>query len=189
MLAHANLNQETRESFLASKVGTKSANSGSRIESWGIDFMEKPRNKMSLWSVPLGLLLGLALVTIASPVAAAAQDDQDDPPTRVARLGYMEGSVSFQPAGEDEWVGAVNNRPLTTGDKLWVDQGSRAELQLGTAVIRLSANTGITFLDLDDHTIQVQLSSGSIDVRVRRLDGDDDIEIDTPNIEIGRAHV
>ena len=186
MLAHANLKQETRQSVPASKVGTKSANSGSRIESWGIYFMEKTLNKMSLWRVLLGvgLLLGLVLVTIASPIAAAAQDDQDDPPTRVARLAYMEGSVSFQPAGEDEWVGAVPNRPLTTGDKLWVDQGSRAELQLGTAVIRIAANTGISFLNLDDHTIQVQLSSGSIDIRVRRLDDNDDIEIDTPNLAL-----
>ena len=37
------------------------------------------------------------------PQDRAAQD-QDDPPSRVARLGYMEGSVSFQPAGETDWV-------------------------------------------------------------------------------------
>jgi len=141
--------------------------------------MEKTRNKMTLLSV---LLLGLVLVSIAWPVASAAQDDQDDPPTRVARLAYMEGSVSFQPAGEDDWVGAVTNRPLTTGDKLWVEQGSRAELQLGSAVIRISGDTGISFLNLDDHTVQIQLSSGTIDLRVRRLDGDDDFEIDTPNL-------
>ena len=44
---------------------------------------------------------------------AHAQDqyDQYDPPGRVARLGYMQGSVSFQPAGESEWVEAVANRP------------------------------------------------------------------------------
>jgi hypothetical protein len=62
-------------------------------------------------------------------------------PSRVARLGYMEGSVSFQPAGETDWVQAVPNRPMTTGDKLWTDKDSRAELQLGSAVIRLSENT------------------------------------------------
>ena len=37
-------------------------------------------------------------------------------PECAARLGYMEGSVSFQPAGESEWVQAVSNRPMTTGD-------------------------------------------------------------------------
>jgi hypothetical protein len=134
--------------------------------------------RMSLWSA----LLGLALATMAQPKRVAAQDDQDDPPTRVARLGYMEGSVSFQPAGEDEWVGAVPNRPITTGDKLWADNNSRAELQLGSAVIRLGANTSVSFLDLDNHTVQLQLSSGMIDVRIRRIDGDDDFEVDTPNL-------
>ncbi len=94
----------------------------------------------------------------------------------------MEGSVSFQPAGETEWVQAVPNRPMTTGDQLWADRDSRAELQLGSAVIRLNQNTGFSFLNLDDHTVQIQLTSGTINFRVRRLDADDDFEIDTPNL-------
>jgi hypothetical protein len=94
----------------------------------------------------------------------------------------MEGSVSFQPAGETDWVEAVPNRPMTTGDRLWADRGSRAELQLGSAVIRLSENTGFSFLELDDHTVQIQLSSGAINLRVRRLDQNDDFEVDTPNL-------
>jgi hypothetical protein len=128
-------------------------------------------------------LLTALLTTVILPIQALAQDqDQNDPPTRVARLGYIEGSVSFQPAGEDDWVQAVPNRPMTTGDKLWADKDSRAELQLGSAVIRLSENTGVSFLNLDDNTVQLQLSSGAINVRVRRLDQNDDFEIDTPNL-------
>ena len=76
---------------------------------------------------------------------------------------------------------AAPNRPLTTGDQLWADRDSRAELSLGAAVIYLNSNTGVSFLNLDDHTAQVQLSSGSISVRVRHLDRDDVFEIDTPN--------
>jgi len=129
-------------------------------------------------------VLALALSTALLPIRATAQDEgqQDDPPTRVARLGYMEGSVSFQPAGENDWVQAVPNRPMTTGDKLWADKGSRAELQLGSAVIRLSENTSFSFLNLDDHTVQIQLSSGTINLRVRRLDQGDDFEVDTPDL-------
>jgi hypothetical protein len=125
-----------------------------------------------------------------------AQDDndQDDPPARVARLGYLQGSVSFEPAGESDWVDAVPNRPMTIGDQLWADQNSRAEVELGSAVIDLNSNSGISFLNLDDNTIQVQLSSGAINVRVRRLGRDDDFEIDTPNqaftiTEAGRYRV
>jgi len=133
----------------------------------------------------IGALLALALATVAFPRNTAAQDQpyqgQDDPPSRVARLGYMEGSVSFDPAGEQDWVEATPNRPMTTGDKIWADKGSRAELQLGSASIRLSENTGMSFLNLDDRTVQVQLTSGTVNVRVRRLSRDDVFEIDTPN--------
>src|ERR1700686_3923493 len=130
----------------------------------------------------LALLAGL-LVSTALVQRGIAQDryDQDDPPSRVARLGYLQGSVSFQPAGESEWVEAAQNRPLTTGDRLWADQGSRAELNLGSAVIDLNSNTGISFLNLDDRTVQLQVSSGSINVRVRHLGRDDVFEIDTAN--------
>jgi len=126
-------------------------------------------------------LLGIALATIVLPRTAAQDRDPDDPPSRVARLGYMEGSVSFQPAGETDWVGAVPNRPMTTGDQLWTDQDSRAEVQLGSSVIRLAPNTGFSFLNLDDQTVQIQLASGAISFTIRRLGDDDDFEVDTPN--------
>ena len=141
--------------------------------------MMQTRRQLGLWSA----VLGLALLNAVQCIPAAAQgQEQDDPPSRVARIGYLEGSVSFQPAGETDWVGAVPNRPLTTGDQLWSDQNSRAELQLGSAILRLSQNTGFSFLNLDDHTVQIQLSSGSLNVRVRRLDQNDVFEIDTPNL-------
>src|SRR6201997_715996 len=121
-----------------------------------------------LWSA----ILVIALSTSALTTRASAQDSdqQDDPPGRVARLGYMEGSVSFEPAGENEWVEAGRNRPMTTGDKLWADPDSRAEVQLGSATIDLGSNTGFTLLNLDDRTIQIQLSTGALNVRVWDLD-------------------
>src|SRR6266436_3796210 len=143
--------------------------------------MTQKLKKSGWWS----LVLGLVLANMVLPIRVAAQDQyqqQDDPPSRVARIGYMEGSVSFQPAGETEWVQAVPNRPMTTGDKIWADKDSRAELQLGSAVIRLSANSGFSFLNLDDRTAQIQLTSGTLNVRVRRLDRNDVFEIDTPNL-------
>src|ERR1035437_8428877 len=134
-------------------------------------------------------LLAVAVVSTALAQRAVAQDqpDQDDPPSRVARLGQMQGSISFQPAGESEWVEAVRNRPMTTGDKVWADKDSRAELELGAAVIDLDGNTGISFLNLDDRTAQIQLSSGSVSVRVRHLDRDGVFEIDTPNQAFSRS--
>ena len=52
--------------------------------------MNESPTKTMRW---LQVLLGIALLAGICPQLAAAQD-QDDPPARVARLGYMQGSVA-----------------------------------------------------------------------------------------------
>ena len=118
---------------------------------------------------------GVALLCVSGWVSA-------DPPSRVARLGYMTGAVSFSPAGENDWVQASINRPLTTGDRLWTDAGARAELQVGGAMLRMSAGTSVVVLNLDDSIAQLQVTQGTLNMRVRRLDPNQVIEIDTPNL-------
>ena len=123
-------------------------------------------------------LFAATTLLLAFPSVASADDD---PPGRVARIRYLQGSVSFQPAGESDWVSAVTNRPMTTGDQLWADAGSRAEVQIGSAIIRVDANTGFSFLNLDDRTVQIQLTEGTLNLRVQRLGRDEVFEVDTPN--------
>ncbi len=106
----------------------------------------------------------------------------EDPPSRAARLSFLTGTVSFQPGGVEDWVPASLNRPLTTGDRLWTEAGSRAELNLGSAALRLNGRTNFTFINLDDGITQVQLSTGTLSVRLRRLDDRETFEIDTPQI-------
>ena len=125
------------------------------------------------------VLIAIAFSTMFLPAVASAADD--DPPGRVARIRYLEGSVSFQPAGESDWVSAVTNRPMTTGDQLWADAGSRAEVQIGSAMIRVAANTGFSFLNLDDRIAQIQLTDGTLNLTVQRLTRNEVIEVDTPN--------
>src|SRR5467141_2719518 len=129
----------------------------------------------------LVVLLGFSLA-LAVSIPAVATAGSDDPPTRVARLGYLQGAISFQPGGTDEWVAAPLNRPITTGDKIWSDQDSRAELQLDGSALRLSSNTAVSFLILGDNVSQIQLSVGTLLVRVRRLADNETYEIDTPNL-------
>src|SRR5688572_9375570 len=102
-----------------------------------------------------------ALLTATFSPRVAAADDYD-PSGRVARLSYLRGSVSFQPAGESDWVSAMPNRPMTTDDRLWADDDGRAEMQLGSATVRLDSLTGVSFLNLDDRTTQIELSVGTI---------------------------
>ena len=108
----------------------------------------------------------MAASTMAFSGVASADDD---PPGRVARIRYLEGSVVFRPAGESDWVSAVTNRPMTTGDQLWADAGSRAEVQIGSAMIRVDANTGFSFLNLDDRIAQIQLTDGTLNLRCSDL--------------------
>jgi hypothetical protein len=131
-------------------------------------------------AVRLVSLFGLA-ITLAGFAPRATADDED-PPSRVARLAYSQGSVSFQPAGTDDWVTAGLNRPVTTGDKLWSDNNGRVELQIDGSLIRLSNSTGFSFLNLSNNVTQIQLTAGTLLVRVRRLDDNETYEIDTPNL-------
>ncbi len=117
------------------------------------------------------------LVVVARPAFA-----YDDPPIRVARLNYVEGRVSFQPGGETDWAWATLNRPMTAGDSLWTGNGSRAEMHIGSTAIRVGTQTSVSFLNLDDRTIQIELNSGTINLRVRNLYRGDVFEVDTPNL-------
>jgi hypothetical protein len=124
------------------------------------------------------VFLVLFLFVVAVPSALAF----DDPPFRVARLNFVEGEVSFQPGGETDWAWATLNRPMTAGDSLWTGDRSRAEMHIGSTAIRVGGQTSVSFLNLDDRTVQIQLNSGTVDVRLRNLYGDDVFEVDTPNL-------
>ena len=123
-------------------------------------------------------------VVLAACALGSARADDADPPARAARLSEVDGTVSLQPAGLQDWTAATPNRPLTAGDRLWSDQDARAELDLGDGVVRLGSNTGFAFFALDDTTAQMQLTGGSLIVRVRDLQPNEIYEIDTPNLAV-----
>ena len=127
------------------------------------------------------VVLGLAR---AQEGADPADLPETDPPDRAARLAYIQGDVSLQPAGEEEWAPALLNRPLTTGDRLWTEKGARAEIQVGQAAIRLDDTTGFSFLELGDDSTQMRMTAGTLILDVRALEGREQIEIDTPNIAL-----
>jgi hypothetical protein len=137
--------------------------------------------KRFVWISVISLFVAGLLASLPKP-ALAEDQSQDDPPGRVGRLNFIQGSVSYQVAGDTDWVQADPNRPLTTGDNLWVDEDSRGEVHIGSTAIRMSSQTGISFLTLDDRTAQIQLAQGVIEVHVRRLSPGDAFEIDTPNL-------
>lgn len=112
--------------------------------------------------------------------ASVANAAYVDPPGRVARLSHTQGAVSYSPAGEDEWVGVVRNRPLIRGDRLWTNRDARAEFQVGSAAIRLGPHTSATILNLNDRIAQVQLTQGTLNLSVRRVHTGQTYEVATP---------
>ncbi|HEY6967758.1 MAG TPA: FecR domain-containing protein, partial [Candidatus Angelobacter sp.] len=128
-----------------------------------------------------GLLLCLtAFLMFVTPQARA--DEDKDPPTRVARISVVDGSVSLQPGGQGDWGSAAQNRPMTIGDKMWIDKDSRAELQAGEASFHLGSMTAFSFLNLDQGITQVRIPEGAVNFRVRELRQGDVYEVDTPNL-------
>ncbi|HEY2416611.1 MAG TPA: DUF6600 domain-containing protein, partial [Steroidobacteraceae bacterium] len=129
---------------------------------------------------------GVAAWAAAPTLGQEADPGQpdSDPPSRAARLSYLEGSVSLQPAGVEDWNAAPLNQPLTAGDALWSDSGSHAEADLGSAVVRLDENSSVALLDLSDQGVQLRVSAGAVDVDVNALDADEAFEIDAPNAAV-----
>jgi len=129
-----------------------------------------------------GNMFKLALLLPLLSLIGVCIADDSDPAGRVARLALAQGQVSIEPAGLDEWAAADINRPLTNGDKLWSDADSRAELSIGSAVVRLGNSTGFSFLNLDDRTAQMQVTAGIVSIHVRSMS--DTLEVDTPNVAV-----
>lgn len=121
---------------------------------------------------------------LSAAVPALAQEVVADPPSRVARLGFIEGEVTMAPAGTEEWAEAILNRPVTSGDRLWTESGARAELQIGSASTYLNERTSFGFVELDDDVMQMSLTQGAATIRVRRLAEDEIIQVETPNVAI-----
>ena len=103
--------------------------------------------------------------------------------SRVARLSFVQGDVSFLRAGVTEWAPVVENLPLLTGDQLYVGKGGRAEVQLARGnYLRLSENTALTIAELSDSVAQFEITEGTVIARTERLaSAFPRFEIDTPN--------
>ncbi|MGN6668026.1 MAG: DUF6600 domain-containing protein [Trinickia sp.] len=121
----------------------------------------------------------------AAQSADAASAGRTDPPGRVARLNYMAGTVTTEPAGANDWSYAAVNRPLTTGDQLWNDANARSELHIGSTAVRLGSSTSLDVMNLDDTNAQLKVTQGTLSTRVRSVPSGTSYEIDTPNVALG----
>ena len=108
-----------------------------------------------------------ACVAVAAAGPALAQAPEADPPGRVARIAETFGQVWLYSPDTGEWIAAVRNRPVTTGDRIATDHDARVELDLGSTTLRLDAGTELEVRQLDDAQVSVFLHEGSAALRVR----------------------
>jgi hypothetical protein len=128
-----------------------------------------------------GAALPAVLVLGSSRLLSAQAPEADDPPSRVARISSLAGTVSVQTSGSADWSLAELNYSMTTGDRMFSDLGARAELEVGPFTVRIADSTDLTLTNLTDHFAQLAVAQGTLRLSVFRLASDDSIEIDTPN--------
>ena len=186
-------------------VASKKTSIGhSRLRLGGMVLRDSRRKgNMKTYQRILGGLVVLAMVS-SSAVMVLAQDQypaqgqvqdqappapdgqqqgspENDPPSRAARLQFMDGSVSVQPHGTEDWVAGAINRPLTNSDNVWADKNSRAEINVGSGLIRIDSESSLTLTNLSENAVQLQLHQGAMNLHLRRLDDGETYEVDTPN--------
>ena len=123
----------------------------------------------------------LCVVALLAAAIVPLRADSDDPPSRVARLSFIKGDVSLEPSGESDWSQASVNYPLTTGDRIYANNGGEAEFETGNVALRLNGNTDVSVTNLSDQLLQLGLAEGVIRVRTYNMISGNEIEIDSPN--------
>jgi hypothetical protein len=115
--------------------------------------------------------------TLAWPSVAQAQSE---PPGRVGRLAFTDGTVTLHDNEQSQWTPAVVNRPLSTGDSLWTEPNARSEISLAGTRIRMAGATELDMLAVDDTQTRLQIDRGRIDIKTQAMDPSQPYQIMTP---------
>ena len=112
----------------------------------------------------------------------------DELPERVGRVALVQGTLRHSTAEHaDEWAEIGQNYPVAEGDNLWADRDARVEIDYGGGEVRLAGDTNLQVSRLTDRQLALFIASGRVIVRVRVLDLDDSVRIDTPATQIELA--
>jgi hypothetical protein len=134
-------------------------------------------NNLVRRSILMATVFGTGVVGITGVVNA---QNQADPPARVGRLAFAEGTVSFHDAQDANWTAAVANETLTSGDSLWTEPNARSEVSVAGTRVRLDQSTQLDMLQIDDSQTRLQLDQGRLDIKTFTLDTKQPYEIVTP---------
>ena len=127
----------------------------------------------------------VALIGCAGILVATTARADDDLPGRVARVANVQGLLRHAPDERaSDWSEIGLNYPVAQGDNLYVDRDGVAEIDYGGGQFRLAGDTNLHVSRLDDRQLALFIAAGRVIVRVRVLEPDDSVRIDTPATQI-----
>ena len=127
-------------------------------------------------SMNLATFLVLTLSLVLAAPSAEAQDMKNF--SRIVRLSYVEGHVSFQHSSDVDWTAASVNLALQAGDRIYTGEDGRAEIEFDDgSVLRLAEKSDVEILALKDDFIQFRILLGLSTLTVGSSLG---FEINTP---------
>ena len=112
--------------------------------------------------------------------ATVAQTGPNEPPGRVGRLAFIQGTVSFHDDEQTDWAPALVNTPVSTGDAIWTEPNARSEISIAGTRLRMDSASQLDMLALDDTQTRMQLDQGRIDIKTFAYDTKQPYEIVTP---------
>ncbi|MBL6616133.1 MAG: FecR domain-containing protein [Reyranella sp.] len=122
----------------------------------------------------------VAIGIVSTVLICSSAWAQTEPPGRVGRLAFTNGTVSFHDNQQSSWIPAAVNTPITSGNALWTEPNARSEVSLAGTRIRMEGGTELDVLALDDSQTRLQLPQGRIDVKSVAMDANQPYEIATP---------
>jgi hypothetical protein len=116
----------------------------------------------------------ISIMLVLLPVFVFADD------LGLVRLSLIDGGVQVLVKDTTDWTDATINLPFSEGDRLWVPDDGKAELQIaGGVYVRGDGNTALDLLTINQESAQFYLDQGHIYVNNRR-GGIKTVQIDTP---------
>jgi hypothetical protein len=98
----------------------------------------------------------------------------------LARLSLIKGDVQIISQDSGDWSPAFVNMPLIEGDRLWISENSKLEIQVkGRVFLRADEQSSIDILSLKNDAVQLYLDHGHIYLNNHR-GGVETFQVDTP---------
>lgn len=121
-------------------------------------------------------LLTLVLLALTY-LGASATYAQDDPPGRIGQLADIQGQAWLFDADRSEWLPAVRNRPLTSRDRIAIEERGRAVIRIGSITLRIAGDSELELQRVNDQQVRLFLHRGTLAVQVTSPEVASEIEV------------